>query len=636
MNKIIKINLINIFLLSFLELTFRALILDTFTCDTTIIIFIHILLSSFVITLLTTLFNSRVSKIINYILYTFICLIFAFQFVIKNSMDSFMTLQMFSLSDQAVDFLGETFKIIFNNLYGIIISFLPLIFLIVFRKKISFNITLKDKSYLFCYMVLIPLSLLGYTIYINTQKGTTLAAYDLYHNINNNNLNIQKLGVIPAFELDLYRTIFGFEDKIINVSSEEDTTNQVYEAVTYDKNTLNLAFDTNIDSNIKQYIENNPGTRKNEYTGIFKNKNLIFVVAESFSTIGVREDLTPTLYKLTNNGFVFNNYYVPYFLSTIGGEFQADTALYPSINSLDIWKSGTNSFPYGLANSFKSIDYNTYAYHDHSGYFQNRYKYLKSIGFSNFKACEMDLNINCDVWPESDVEMIKETYTDYIDSDGPFMTYYMTVSGHMEYNFTSNYIANKNKNLVENLNFSTPSAAYLATQIELDRALELLINKLDETGKLGDTVIILTADHYPYALSLNEMNELSTYKRDNLFEINHNSLIIWNNNLSRVEIDKVGMSMDLLPTVYNLFGIDYDSRLFAGTDLLSDSDGLVILSNRSWITDRGRYNSITNEYVGTGDSNYVDNINKIIQNKISFSNSMITNNEYKYIKIKEK
>ena len=391
-----------------------------------------------------------------------------------------------------------------------------------------------------------------------------------------------------------------------------------------------------VDYNLKEYIDNNPGTSKNKYTGIFKDKNLVFVVAESFSTIGVREDLTPTLYKLTNNGFVFNNYYVPYFLSTIGGEFQADTALYPSINSLSIWRSGNNSFPYGLGNSFNNINYNTYAYHNHSGYFQDRYKYLKAIGFNNFKACAMGLDINCDVWPESDIEMIEKTYTDYIDSDKPFMAYYMTVSGHMEYNFFGNNIASKNKSLVDNLNLSTSASAYLATQIELDRALELLINRLEEANKLDDTVIILTADHYPYALSLEEMNELSTFKRDNLFEINHNSLIIWNNKLNRVEIDKVGMSIDVLPTVYNLFGIEYDSCLFAGTDLLSNSEGLVILSNRSWITDKGKYNSITNEYIGIGDVDYVNNINKTIQNKISFSRSMITNNGYKYIKIKEK
>lgn len=636
MKEIVKINLINICLLSFLELIFGLLMFDTFMRETIISVFIHILFSSFLITLITTLFTNKINRIINYIIYAFICLIFAFQFVMKNSMDSFMSLSMFSFTDQAVDFLGAAFKIIFNNLYGIIICFLPLIFLIVFRKRISFNIEKKDKLYLLCYLILIPLGILGYRLYINTKKDTTLSIYDLYYNINNNNLNIQKLGVISSFELDLYRTIFGFEDKVIKVNFDDNDSDNEDDIFIYDKNILDLDLDNNLDSNIKLYIESNNGTSKNKYTGIFENKNLIFVVAESFSTMGVREDLTPTLYKLTNNGFVFNNYYVPYFLSTIGGEFQADTALYPNINALSIWRSGSNSFPYGLGNVFKEMNYNTYAYHNHSGYFQDRYKYLKAIGFDNFRACEMGLNINCNIWPESDIEMVEETYNDYVNSDKPFMAYYMTVSGHMEYNFFGNYIANKNKSLVDNLNLSTSSSAYLATQIELDKALELLINKLDESGKLDDTVIVLTADHYPYALSLDEMNELSNFKRDSLFEINHNSLIIWNNKLNKIEIDKVGMSIDVLPTVYNLFGVDYDSRLFAGTDLLSDSDGLVILSNRSWITDKGKYNSITNEYIGSEDKEYVNNINKIIQNRISFSSSMITNNGYKYIKIKEK
>lgn len=630
MKKIIKHNLINICLLSFLELIFGLMMFDIFNRETIISNFIHILFLSFCITLFTTIFSKKINRILNYIFYFFICLIFAFQFVMKSSMDSFMSLSMFSLTDQAVDFLGEAFKIIFSNLHGIIICFLPFIFLIVFRKKFDFYMEKKDKLYLLSYIILIPLSFCSYRLYLSTKKDTNLSIYDLYYNINNNNLNIQKLGVLPSFELDVYRTIFGFKDKIIKVNFEENNTSE--DIFIYDKNVLDLEFDDNLDNNVISYIENNPGTSKNKYTGIFKDKNLIFIVAESFSTVGVRENLTPTLYKLTNNGFVFNNYYVPYYLSTIGGEFQADTALYPDTSTLSIWRNGKNSFPYGLANSFKNANYNTYAYHNHSGYFQDRYKYLKAIGFDNFKACYMGLDINCDVWPESDTQMMEKTYTDYINSDKPFLAYYMTVSGHMEYNYGGNYIASKNKSLVDNLDLSDTSSAYLATQIELDKALEFLINKLEENNKLDDTIIVLTADHYPYALSLDEMNELSNYKRDNLFEINHNSLIIWNSKLNRKEIDKVGMSIDVLPTVYNLFGIDYDSRIFAGSDLLSDSEGLVILGNRSWITDKGRYNSITNEYIGTGNKEYINNINNIVQNKIAFSKNIMIDDGYRYIK----
>lgn len=632
MKKIIKNNLINICLLTFLELIFSLLMFDDYSIETLVNILIYVLFLSLIITLITSMFSSKINRLINCIIYMFICLIFAFQFVMKNSMGTFMSLDMFSLTDQAVDFLGEAFNIIFSNLYSIIISFLPVCFLIIFRKRINFYFDKKDKLYLFSYIVIIPIVALGYGLYINSSKNDLISFYSLYNDIDNNSLNVQKLGVIPAFELDLYRTIFGFEDKVDYVNNNNTLNN---DTLSYDRNILNLEIDNDANSNIKFYIENNYGTKKNEYTGMFKDMNLIFVVAESFSTIGIRKDLTPTLYELTNNGFVFNNYYVPYYLSTIGGEFQADTSLYPSTSTLDIWKSGNNSFPYGMGNSFKNANYNVYAYHDHDGYFQERYKYLKAIGFDKFRACNMGLDINCDVWPESDNEMIEESYLDYIDNDKPFLVYYMTVSGHMDYNYKSNYIANKNKLLVDQLKFSTSSSAYLATQIELDRALENLINKLEEFNKLDNTVIVLTADHYPYALSLDEINELSEFKRDSLFEINHNSLCIWNSKLNRREIDKVGMSIDVLPTIYNLFGINYDSRLFVGNDLLSDGDGLVILNNRSWITDKGRYNSVTGKYSGLEDERYIKSINQTIQNKIAFSNSIMKNNGYKYIKIKE-
>lgn len=632
MKKIIKINLINICLLLFLELVFRLLMFNTITKETIISLSIYILILSFIITLITTLFSSKINKIINYIIYFLICLIFAFQFVMKNSMDSFMTLSMFSLTDQAVGFLGEAFKIIFSNLYAIIISFLPLIFLIIFRKKLDYNIDRQDKLKLFSYLILIPLSIISYRLYIGTTRNISLSLYDLYYNTNNNNLNIQKLGVLPSFELDLYRTAFGFEDKIISTNTYDTDYEDI---VIYDKNTLDLKYDNKLDNDIKDYIENNKGTSKNQYTGYFKDKNLIYIVAESFSPLGVREDLTPTLYKLVNNGFVFNNYYVPYYLSTIGGEYQADTSLYPDTSTLKIWRNGTNSFPYGLGNSFKNNNYNTYAYHNHSGYFQDRYKYLNAIGFDNFKACDMELSINCDVWPESDIEMINSTYNDYINSDKPFLAYYMTVSGHMDYDFDDNYIANKNKSLVESLTLSTTSKAYLATQIELDKALELLLSKLEENNKLDDTVIVLTADHYPYALSLEEMNELSDTNLDSQFEINRSNLIIWNNKMEKEEVNKVGMSIDVLPTIYNLFGIEYDSRLFVGTDLLSSSEGLVILSNRSWISDKGRYNSTTGEYIGIGNDEYIKYINNTIQNKVVFSKYIMLNDGYKYIKVKD-
>lgn len=633
MKKIIKINLLNYIVLIFFEAMFALISFDIYSKSEVLSILIYSLFSSFIMTILMTVGSEKTNKIFSYIIYFVLCFWFALEAIFKSFLQTFFSLDCFKLSDQAMGFAGETIKVIVGNIHYLILFFLPFILLIIFRKKIDLNIK-ENKKYLYSYIILIPLSFLSYRLYINSTKDNKdISLYDLYYNTNNIPLSIQKMGVLSSTGLDIYRNIFGFDDKVIEVNYEEENNDE--DLFVYEKNNLDLDLSSNkLNKDIKEYIDNNPGTSKNKYTGMFENKNLIFVVAESFSEIGIDKDRTPTLYKLTNNGFIFDNFYVPYYLSTIGGEFQSLTGLYPNYSTLTKWKSGENSFPYGLATVFKEKGYNTYAYHAHDGYFQNRYKYLKALGFDNFKACNMGLNINCNMWPESDIEMIKATTNDYINSDKPFMTYYMTVSGHLDYTKESNSIVSKNWDLVKNLDYSDKAKSYLATQIELDRAMESLLKELENKGILDDTVIVLLADHYPYGLSLEEINELSSYKRDELFEINHNSLVIYNSAMKNVNISKTGMPIDVLPTIYNLFDIRYDSRLLAGSDLLSNSDGMVILDNLSWITDRGRYNSLNGKYSGDIDSDYISNINNIIQNKIIFSRNMIAYDGYRYIKEK--
>lgn len=630
MKKIIKINLLNYIVLIFFEAMFALISFDIYSKSEVLSILIYSLFSSFIMTILMTVGSEKVNRIFGYIIYFIFCFWFALETIFKAFLQTFFSLDCFKLSDQAMGFAGETIKVIVSNIHYLVLFFLPFILLIIFRRKLDFDIK-GNKKYLFGYIILIPLSFLSYRLYINSTKNSSdISLYDLYYNTNNIPLSIQKMGVLSSTGLDIYRNIFGFDDKVIEVNYEEENNDE--DLFVYEKNNLDLDLSSNkLNKDIKEYIDNNPGTSKNKYTGMFENKNLIFVVAESFSEIGIDKDRTPTLYKLTNNGFIFDNFYVPYYLSTIGGEFQSLTGLYPNYSTLTKWKSGKNSFPYGLATVFKEKGYNTYAYHAHDGYFQNRYKYLKALGFDNFKACNMGLNINCNMWPESDIEMIKATTNDYINSDKPFMTYYMTVSGHLDYTKESNSIVSKNWDLVKNLDYSDKAKSYLATQIELDRAMESLLKELENKGILEDTVIVLLADHYPYGLSLEEINELSSYQRDELFEINHNALIIYNSSMKNTNVTKVGMPIDVLPTIYNLFDIKYDSRLFAGSDLLSNNEGMVILDNLSWITDKGKYNSLNGKYSGDIDSDYINNI---IQNKIIFSRNMITYDGYRYIKEK--
>jgi len=618
--------------LLYLDLVFNLFSYDSYLRESILNISLFCLINSFIIYILTSIWNDKVNKIFSYVIYGFIGFWYSLYYVFYNLLLTPFSVALFRQTDQAMAFPKSIIMAILENSYVILLMFVPLVLFIVFRKKIfrEWRLSLKD----ICLSgLLLVLSVSIYIMNIYVQERNTGSIYNLYFETNNISLNIERLGVMAASMIDVERFIFGFDEKIKMVDTiEEDDNDELFE---YEYNIIDdLSFDggSGTIKTINDYMKGESGTKKNQYTGMFEGKNLVFVVAESFNEIAVSDELTPTLYKLVNGGFHFKNYYTSNNLSTIGGEFQALTGLYADNSMLSTWRNGSAYFPYGIGNMFKNNGYNVFGYHNNSGYFQDRNVYLKNQGIDNFKGCYNGLEdiIDCEIWPQSDVEMVNGTYNDYINSEDPFFAYYVTVSGHFYYTFSGNAIAKKNREYVEHLDYNENVKAYLATQIELDKALEILINKLDESGKLDDTVIVLTADHFPYNLDIKDINTLSDYDRDVLIEANSNSLIIYNSKMKSVDVDKVGMSIDVLPTVLNLFGMEYDSRLIMGKDILSTSTGIAIFKNKSWVTDKGTYYASSGKFVGdTVDDNYVENINNIVNNRIAISRMIVANDYYR-------
>ena len=196
-------------------------------------------------------------------------------------------------------------------------------------------------------------------------------------------------------------------------------------------------------------------------------------------------------------------------------------------------------------------------------------------------------------WPESDVEMMEVTVPEFVE-DVPFHVYYLTVSGHLEYNFTGNSMALKHFDAVEGLEYSEPVRAYIACQLELEAAVTNLLKQLEAAGQLENTVIALSGDHYPYGLTESEYNELAGYELEKNFEMYRNGFILWSGDMEApVRVEKTCSSLDIAPTLSNLFGLDYDSRLYMGRDILSDAQPLVVFQNRSFINGKIQYNSST-------------------------------------------
>ena len=616
-----------------LEIVFTFIIFNHITLESILNVLLSSCFFAAIFSLLSGIFKDKINTIITSIILFILGVLFSVQTVFYNTFKTFFSFSILGLSDQLESFMSETINAILSNIIYILIFLLPFVLYLIFHKKLYFNSN-KIKDYLL-YIAIILLSGGLFIIHLLSTKNDTDGAYNLYNNVNNIGLNIEKFGVLHSYGIDIYRTIFGFDEEIVEVNEENE---EIEEVITYEKNTTQLDFNkptSNKDiTSINNYMLNESGTDKNQYTGIFSGYNLIYITAESFSEIAISEELTPTLYKLTHSGFIFDKYYTPNALSTIGGEFQSLTGLYPDNSILSKWRKGTNYFPYGLATVYKSLGYKTYAYHNNWYGFQDRHKYLKSQGFTNYIGCYngMEKRMNCKSWPQSDLSMMKATMSDYVKNDEPFLAYYMTVSGHFQYNFSDNSMAYKNKKYVNNLKVSTAAKAYVATQIELDRALEYVLKTLEENNKLDNTVIVLLADHYPYKLSMSDVNSLSSYKRDSVVEVNHNALILWNNTISDTHITKACMSSDVLPTVYNLFGITYDSRLMTGRDILSTSPGLAIMSNRSWVSDKGTYFANSKKFAGEEvEDSYVSDMNKIVNNRLGVAKKIVKNDYYKYL-----
>lgn len=630
------------FLVLYLELTYKISVYNHIWGINIIYTIIFSIPIIFILTLISSLFKSKINKIISFVLTSFLCIYFIFDYIFYSLFSVPFSFQTIGLANQALDFTNIIIDALIKNIFMVIIFIIPIIVLIILRNKIDFN-KVQFKRNLIC----LGLIVIFYAISILSlqfDKNGIYSVYNIYYHIREERKTILDFGLITFTRLDIKRIIFGFNETILKEDNNDSTKveEDVLEIITY--NQIDIDFDsliTNTNNNEKknllEYFKNTYPTNQNDYTGYFKDKNLIFILAEGFNSIAVDPELTPTLYKLTNNGFVFNNFYSPVFLSTTGGEFQATTGLIPTQTILNNWKSNTPNIYYALGNSFNRLNYTTNAYHNWSYSYYQRNKTMKTLGFNSYTGCRngLEKEMSCS-WLPSDIDLMNVTIPKYSKAE-KFMTYYITVSGHAPYNFTGgNKIASKNKSLVQDLPYSNSVKAYLATQIEFDKALEVMINKLEADGVLKDTVIAIVGDHYPYTLSTNEINELSDYDKDEIVEVNRSNFVIWNSEMNKkIEIDKVGSQIDVLPTLLNLFGIEYDSRLLVGKDILSDYEGIAIFSNRSWVTDKGTYYVNGNKFVSKNneevDEEYISRINTKVANSFTISNSIIKYNIYNEI-----
>lgn len=479
------------------------------------------------------------------------------------------------------------------------------------------------------------------------QTGTEMFSDEDYYRSREiaTNQNVQRFGLLTTIRLELTRHA-KTEEQDYYIPEETQGENPAREPAEVRYNVMDIDFDAlnalTEDKKllaINDYCSKVTGTNQNEYTGMLKGYNLIVMCAESFSPAAIDKDLTPNLYKLTQQGIIFNNYYNTFPNTTTDGEYALMQGLYPdagrskAVSSL--YASRNSYLPFTLGNVFQSQrGVESFGYHNYRGSYYGRSESHPNMGYTmKFAGDGMTFTTN---WPASDLEMMEQSVDDYIGKE-PFHAYYMTFSGHYKYDIGTNEMAKRNWDQVKDLPYSSNAIkAYLSCNIEFDKAIGYLMERLEQAGVADRTAIVIAGDHFPYGLKDSEYAELIGHDIDGFSKFK-STLIFWVGGLEEnIVVDEYCCNVDVLPTILNLWGFEYDSRLLAGTDVFSDGTHAAVLVDKSFLTDKVWFNASTGEIryqVPESEipEGYVENMNQLIATRFSISADILNTAYYNFV-----
>ncbi|MZQ98518.1 MAG: sulfatase-like hydrolase/transferase [Acidaminobacter sp.] len=719
----------------YFEITLRLATVKSFKNFGFVSLFIWSALYACVLMLITPVSSGSVSAALTTALTLILFFLFASQLVYYKIFKMFYTLYSMGNAGQVLDFVKDIAAYVASCLQWILVLLLPpaAYFLFLADRLFSQGRLSQPGSAVTVTMITLTFAVLLLSIAryrLHAGRGALGSSYEAYHKSMDPTVTLRHFGLLTTMRLDFQRTILGMKSMIyddqqmISALTAEDAgpwPPSKYNALpmvfspTASK-LKELAADPQL-KDLHNWLSAQPPTPKNAYTGLFKGCNLIVLTAESMSPYSINETLTPTLYKMTHSGFHFTDFYNPIWgVSTSDGEYVACTSLLPKCGVWSFIESAGKSMAMTLGNQLRPLGYTTTAYHNHRYSYYKRHLSHPNMGYTYF-GLGNGLNVT-PTWPESDLEMMQLTVPQYIDKE-PFHTYYMTVSGHMRYSFSGNAMASKNRAAVEHLNLSEEAKAYLATQVELDRAMASLLEQLEAAGVSDRTLIAMSADHYPYGLSDAALDELAGHKVDRSFELYRSPFILYcpgnkrcqtpgsnecltpgsnecltpgsnecltpgsnecltpvsnecqtpgsnecltpgsnecltptsneclsptlNRCQTPVVINTPCSSLDILPTLCNLMGLEYDSRLFMGRDIFSDSEPLVMFLNKSFITRYGRYDALKKSFLPMvteptpiPTTDYIHEVTKTMEEKFLASARILDLDYYGYLDLTSK
>lgn len=615
------------------------------------------LLSSFILDYLPKI----VAKIWNLVLVFILTIYGIAELGFNHFLGVYASLQINSQASAVTTYIKDfifSFKWYF---YLLVIPFiLLLIYYIFIDKKIDLDIPKKKVTMtivttnIFKFLLIIFICLLYFcTLKLGfmQNKFQTTTSYSLFNKPSNPSLVVNDFGFIVFGLLDIKEYFFPGKEQIINIeynpnnvelnpNPNENEEDEYHSQISIDNEIFKDIIEkekNNTLNNLNKYFISSDTTSTNEYTNMFEGKNLIVIMVESGSNIMLNEKYYPNIAKIYNEGWSFKNYYSPRnSCSTINNELSGMTSLYSIYNTCtgSIYKD--NTYFESIFNLYKNAGYQTDSYHDHDEFYYDRKTIHKNMGSETFyNVKDMKLKYTGSEWA-SDAEMM-EYYLkniDKMDDDKPFMSWITTVTSHQYYRTSSKYYKEYKDLFPEDL--PDDLRVYMTRIKVVDEAIGILLEGLEERGLLEDTVIALFCDHYPYAINTDKLSDILGTNQDEDNNMDQVPFVIYNKGMEKKTFDMYTSYINLTPTLANLFGVEYDSRIYMGKDILSkEYQSMVVFADSSWKNEVGYYSASTNTMKYYGEKTYSEEeilaINEQIALKLKMSSAAIKNNYFNYL-----
>lgn len=337
---------------------------------------------------------------------------------------------------------------------------------------------------------------------------------------------------------------------------------------------------------VDAFFAERPAHEDNEMTGLLAGKNLILVQLESVDDFVLNDENTPTLARLQREGINFAEFYTPQYSNgyTFNTEFAAQTGIYPYANGNVAYSLSRSAFPYAIGSMLADAGYTANSFHKSEAKFYNRGAMHQAFGYAQYHSAlayaEDDLQASADRF----LIDCDELYSAMV-ADEPFADFLITYSGHLGYDEIDALTTYALGEFPEYRDDSRPYEinGLFAKARLTDEMFRRLLERLEEDGLLSNTVICMYDDHYAYGLTDRAvLEEYSEAAGGRLLE--RTPCFIWYEGCTPQTVTKTLQTVDLLPTLANLFGLEVPDTM--GRDAFDPAyEGYAIFPNGGWLTD---------------------------------------------------